>query len=275
MKKITKLALVMAATVVAGAFMGCADKAGDDADGLSLGKEFALENKTTTNYNRNYVTTKTKHTSAIAEIVMPKSTGLDNNGDGVVGMIFAVKENEDKTQNFGLVGLRRNKAGEVQYYISYYTNVSLASENLNKANNFCDKNGKKIGETGCLATEADISGNFVDTGIRAATGDVTVYVELLAGGTDTDNDGKVESDEGDGSYEIKIYDSEAWDATAKKLKTGALAKKTGTIVAAKTGDTKATQYKLGMYLNAYANSTLKGKVTLVDTINECEIEFED
>lgn len=36
MKKFTKLALVMAATVVAGAFMGCADKAGDDADGLSL-----------------------------------------------------------------------------------------------------------------------------------------------------------------------------------------------------------------------------------------------
>ena len=157
---------------------------------------------------------------------MPKSTGSDNNGDGVVGMIFAVKENEDKTQNFGLVGLRRKKAGAVQYYISYYTNVSLASENLNKANNFCDKNGKKIGETGCLATETDISGNFVNTGISAATGDVTVYVELLAGGADTENDGKVESDEGVGSYVIKIYDSEAWDATAKKLKTGASAKKT-------------------------------------------------
>lgn len=128
---------------------------------------------------------------------------------------------------------------------------------------------------GCLAKEDEITTNFVDTGISSATGDVTVYVELLAGGTDSDSDGKVESGEGDGSYKIKIYNSEAWDATTKKLKTDVSAKKTETIEAAKTGDTKATQYKLGMYLNAYANSTLKGKVTLVDTINECEIEFED
>ena len=105
MKKITKLALVMAATVVAGAFMGCADKAGDAADGLSLGKEFALENKTTTNYNRNYVTTKTKHTSAIAEIVMPKSTGSDNNGDGVVGMIFVSKKMRTKHRTLVLLDL--------------------------------------------------------------------------------------------------------------------------------------------------------------------------
>lgn len=50
---------------------------------------------------------------------MPKSTGSDDNGDGVVGMIFAVKENEDKTQNFGLVGLRRKK--QELFSITFHT----------------------------------------------------------------------------------------------------------------------------------------------------------
>ena len=105
--------------------MGCADKAGDDADGLSLGKEFALENKTTTNYNRNYVTTKTKHTSAVAEVVLPKASGVQPNGDGVVGMIFHLEENEDHSMNFGIIGLRRNKADKVQYYVSMFENVDI------------------------------------------------------------------------------------------------------------------------------------------------------
>lgn len=95
--------------------------------------------------------------------------------------------------------------------------------------------------------------------------------------------------EDDGSYDVMFIDSTGYEAVknADKAETEAEIAAAElevskhvlgiplTIPASVTGDTEATQYKLGMYLNAYPGCTLKGKFTLKDTVNECEIELED
>ncbi len=280
MKKIASIALAVAASLAMGvALVGCADAAGNDSGSISLGKDFEVANADTVKYNRNFKTTKTKHTSAVAEVVLPKASGVQANGDGVVGMIFHLKENEDSSMNFGIIGLRRNKADKIQYYVSMFENVDTdEKKNLNTGkSNFCDLDGVEIGQKGSKAKETGYpDGNLHDLA-TAKNDSETVYIVLTAG------------DDDDGSYDVVFVDSTGYDAVKKvnKAKTEAeiaaaeaevskhILGRPLTIPASVTGDTKATQYKLGMYLNAYPGCTLKGKLTLKDLVNECEIELED
>lgn len=273
MKKITKIALALAASVFVGAaFVGCAEEEGETGN---INEPFSLTNdsESASVYKRGYKTTKTKHTSAVAQVTLPSPVGYDKNAtpkaDGVVGLIFHVQENDDGSKNFGIVGLRRN-ANAVQYYISYYKNVSVAPEHINLYNNFTDINGDIIGES-AVATEHEVVKAYGSTGITAKTGeDCIVTIELLAAGPDKEPaDGIIKDGEGDGSYKINIYDGN-WTKEAP----GAV-KATAVIPANDTGDSVATQYKLGLYTNAYPKCTLSGNLTIVDTVNECEIELED
>lgn len=278
MKKIASIALAVAASLAMGvALVGCADAAGNDSGSISLGKDFEVANTDTAKYNRNFKTTKTKHTSAVAEVVLPKASGVLANGDGVVGMIFHLKENKDESMNFGIIGLRRNKADKIQYYVSMFENVDTdEKKNLNTGeSNFCDLEGVEIGKTGSKAKETGYPDGNLQNLTTAKNDSETVYIVLTA----TE----------DGSYDVVFIDSTGYEAVKNvgKAKTEAeIAAAEAevskhvlgiplTIPASVTGDTKPTQYKLGMYLNAYPGCTLKGKLTLKDLVNECEIELED
>ena len=276
MKIMKKIAVAVFAGAMVFGFASCGDTVGETG---KIGKDIDLSNETTTNYQRGYTTLKTKHTSASAIVTLPVvNESLDGkadntNGNGVIGFIFGIKDVKDANnetvkdvKDFCLVGLRREKNNVVQAYTSAFKNVSVKEENLNLGNNFADKNGKVIGDKDSEAKEL---GSY--TGYKKVTDapeekEILLRVEVVAGGPDTDGDGKVEDGEGDGSYNIAIYKV----ADDGETKSGN-ALYTATITAVETGDKKATQYDLGLYTNVYAQQKLNGKLYLTDTVNEAGI----
>lgn len=277
MKIMKKIAVAVFAGAMVFGFASCGDTVGETG---KIGKDIDLSNETTTNYKRGYTTLKTKHTSASAIVTLPVvNESLDGkadntNGNGVIGFIFGIKDVKDANnetvkdvKDFCLVGLRREKDNVVKAYTSAFKNVSVKEEHLNLGNNFADKNGKVIGED--EDSEAKELGSY--TKYKKVTDapedkEILLRVEVIAGGPDTDNDGKVEDGEGDGSYNIAIYKV----ADDGETKSGN-ALYTATITATETGDKKATQYDLGLYTNVYAQQKLNGKLYLTDTVNEAGI----
>ena len=276
MKIMKKIAVAVFAGAMVFGLASCGDTVGETG---KIGKDIDLSNETTTNYNRGYTTLKTKHTSASAIVTLPVvNESLDGetantHGNGVIGFIFGIKDVKENNKtvedvkDFCLVGLRREKNNVVNAYTSAFKNVSVKEENLNLGNNFADKNGKVIDED--EDSEAKELGS--DKGYKKVTDapaekEILLRVEVVAGGPDTDGDGKVEDGEGDGSYNIAIYNV----ADDGETKSGN-ALYTATIKASETGDIKATQYDLGLYTNVYAQQKLNGKLYLTDTVNEAGI----
>lgn len=256
------MALLMASTM----FIGCPEVAGETG---SIGEDLKLTNDSTTGYKRGYKSLKTKHTSASALITLGAMNGTNDNGDGIIGFIYHIQDvSDDKgtptgAKNFGLVGLGRNKKGQLMAYSSFFKNVAVDNTNINKEKNFTDPNGIVIGAKDCKATEYE--GELKTyTEKSDITKPVTYRVDVVAGGPDTDKDGKVEDGEGDGSYIITVStvkDDNSADTKIVDYK----------IPAKETGDTKATQYDLGIYTNAYKGQTLTGRLELVDIVNEAEV----
>ena len=276
MKIMKKIAVAVFAGAMVFGLASCGDTVGETG---KIGKDIDLSNETTTNYRRGYTTLKTKHTSASAIVTLPvvneslDGKAANTNGNGVIGFIFGIKDVKENNKtvedvkDFCLVGLRREKNNVVNAYTSAFKNVSVKEENLNLGNNFADKNGKVIDED--EDSEAKELGS--DKGYKKVTDapaekEILLRVEVVAGGPDTDGDGKVEDGEGDGSYNIAIYNV----ADDGETKSGN-ALYTATIKASETGDIKATQYDLGLYTNVYAQQKLNGKLYLTDTVNEAGI----
>lgn len=256
------MALLMASTM----FIGCPEVAGETG---SIGEDLKLTNDSATGYKRGYKSLKTKHTSASALITLGAMNGTNNNGDGIIGFIYHIQDvSDDKgtptgAKNFGLVGLGRNKKGQLMAYSSFFRNVAVDNTNINKEKNFTDPNGIVIGAKDCKATEYE--GELKTyTEKSDITKPVTYRVDVVAGGNDTDKDGKVEDGEGDGSYKITVSTVKDDNSADKKIVDY-------TIPASETRDTKATQYDLGIYTNAYKGQTLTGRLELVDIVNEAEV----
>ena len=275
MKIMKKIAVAVFAGAMVFGLASCGDTVGETG---KIGKDIDLSNETTTNYNRGYTTLKTKHTSASAIVTLPVvNESLDGetantHGNGVIGFIFGIKDVKENNKtvedvkDFCLVGLRREKNNVVNAYTSAFKNVSVKEENLNLGDNFADKNGKVIGKEGSEAKELGSDKDYKNVTDAPAEKEILLRVEVVAGGPDTDGDGKVEDGEGDGSYNIAIYNV----ADDGETKSGN-ALYTATITAAETGDKKATQYDLGLYTNVYAQQKLNGKLYLTDTVNEAGI----
>lgn len=256
------MALLMASTM----FIGCPEVAGETG---SIGEDLKLTNDSATGYKRGYKSLKTKHTSASALITLGAMNGTNYNGDGIIGFIYHIQDvSDDKdtptgAKNFGLVGLGRNKKGQLMAYSSFFRNVAVDNTNINKEKNFTDPNGIVIGAKDCKATEYE--GELKTyTEKSDITKPVTYRVDVVAGGNDTDGDGKVEDGEGDGSYKITISTVKDDNSADKKIVDY-------TIPASETGDKRATQYDLGIYTNAYKGQTLTGRLELVDIVNEAEV----
>ena len=275
MKIMKKIAVAVFAGAMVFGFASCGDTVGETG---KIGKDIDIPNETETNYKRGYTTLKTKHTSASAIVTLPVvNESLDGkagntNGNGVIGFIFGIKDVKENNKtvedvkDFCLVGLRREKNNVVNAYTSAFKNVSVKEENLNLGGNFADKNGKVIGTAGSEAKELGSDKDYKKVTDAPAEKEILLRVEVVAGGPDTDGDGKVEDGEGDGSYNIAIYKV----ADDGETKSGDALYK-ATITATETGDKKATQYDLGLYTNVYAQQKLNGKLYLTDTVNEAGI----
>lgn len=257
------MALLMASTM----FIGCPEVAGETG---SIGEDLELTNDSTTGYKRGYKSLKTKHTSASALITLGAMNGTYESGDGIIGFIYHIQDvSDDKgtptgAKNFGLVGLGRNKKGQLMAYSSFFKNVAVDNTNINKEKNFTDPNGIVIGAKDCKATEYEGEPKTYTEYKSDITKPVTYRVDVVAGGPDTNGDGKVKDGEGDGSYIITVSTVKDDNSADKKI--------VGyTIPAKETGDTKATQYDLGIYTNAYKGQTLTGRLELVDIVNEAEV----
>lgn len=257
------MALLMASTM----FIGCPEVAGETG---SIGEDLELTNDSTTGYKRGYKSLKTKHTSASALITLGAMNGTNDNGDGIIGFIYHIQDvSDDKgsptgAKNFGLVGLGRNKKGQLMAYSSFFKNVAVDNTNINKEKNFTDPNGIVIRAKDCKATEYEGELKTYTEYKSDITKPVTYRVDVVAGGPDTNGDGKVKDGEGDGSYIITVSTVKDDNSADKKI--------VGyTIPAKETGDTKATQYDLGIYTNAYKGQTLTGRLELVDIVNEAEV----
>lgn len=257
------MALLMASTM----FIGCPEVAGETG---SIGEDLKLTNDSATGYKRGYKSLKTKHTSASALITLGAMNGTNDNGDGIIGFIYHIQDvSDDKgtptgAKNFGLVGLGRNKKGQLMAYSSFFRNVAVDNTNINKEKNFTDLNGVVIGATGCEATEYEGKLLTYSKYTSEITKPITYRVDVVAGGEDTDKDGKVEDGEGDGSYKITVSTVKDDNSADKEIVSYS-------IPATVTGDKKATQYDLGIYTNAYKEQTLTGRLELVDIVNEAEV----
>lgn len=282
--KLSKLLIGAVAGIAMVSLFSCAETAGETG---KIGKDLSLTNDTTDDYKRGYTSLKTKHTSGAALVTLPKYTGDDPRGAGVIGFIFGIRDVEAKAadvtstdptykdnykdvKDFIVVGVKRNKANNLEAYVSAFANVCVNDSVINLVNNFTDLNGNAANTKGSKAREYEAVKAFKSIGeASSADGDVVLRIEVVAGGEDTDKDGKVEAGEGDGSYKIEIYNTDEDNITKKGD-----ALLNAEIPASVTGDTKATQYDLGIYTNAYHEQTLTGKLYLTDLINEAGVVLE-
>lgn len=273
------MAGALAASLIFG-FTGCREEE-DPNDMLNVsGSKCTIDytNESTTEYSRGFSSLKVTHYDAVCKISNTTSLNKES-GDGVMGYIFAIKQNDDTTYNFAIAGVRNNN-GTVEAYVSYFSNVG--KDYLNAGNNFADKNGILIGKPGCLATEHDIT--------KAALGDTSwktlktnagksfdVWVNVVANdGTSTGRTGEA------GSYTVSFYNGDplrTTSASGSNTTYGAGAPSAiaeYTVPASDTGLTAMTKLDLGFYANVYGSSTLKGTWELSDIEGEGEpVEYVD
>lgn len=271
MKKILKAALIAAMGALMLGMVSC--KKDEDSEKSISQKGFGdnaswdvdIANDTD-GYKRAWNVESTGHTSGDVDVTIE-----DSNAAGVIGLIFGVDqhkdEEKDKVYDFGLVGLKR-KGKDVDYYISWFKNVSTTDDNLNKANNFCDKEGVEIGKTGCLATEVGdkkdittLKANIAEDGKP-----VTIKIHLEATGTDKEDpltkkkDGVIKQAESDGGYKVVIKDADGNELAST------------VITPEMTGNDKVKQGGFGCYKNTYPRKTLKGKVQVTALVQELAVE---
>ncbi len=263
------------AAAMVGLFAGCAEE--EDENGMLKvsGSNCSIEyTNESTGYSRGFKSLKTLRLDAICKI-SNETTALKNNGDGVMGYIFALEQANDKTYSFGLAGVR-NDNGTITGYVSYYTGVSGAY--LSSGSDFCDANGIVAGKTGSSATCTDYTSPVFSTIKSNAGKTFDIWIDVIA------NDGSSVGREGEaGSYTVSFYTADPGRTTAGIGHDTTYANSatvspvlTKTIPASATGRTSATQLDIGFYANVYAGCTLKGTWALSDIEGEGQpVEYVD
>lgn len=287
MKKILKAALIAAMGALMLGMVSC--KKDEDSDQVISQKGFGRKGSWTVNktneaegdaagkYMRVWDVLQTGHTSGDVHVFIN-----DSEQAGVLGLIFGLDNHklldadgnvvkldnkEVKVYDFGIAGLRR-MGKKVQYYVSWFKNVSTEEDYLKKANNFCDYKGVKIGDTGSTATETgpqtdivyftDDAGKNLELGVPGV--ELQIDIHLEATGEDKNKDGKITDTESDGGYKV-VFKSTAGKVLAEKVITPAV-----------TGNEKVKQGGFGCYANVYPKKTLVGEVNAVSLVQELAVE---
>ncbi|MCR4579507.1 MAG: hypothetical protein K5681_04080 [Treponema sp.] len=266
---VKKILLGLLATAAVIGFAGCKASVEDENKMLSVsGDKCSIDyNNTTDGFSRGWETLKQDHVDAICKITA-KINNNAGSGDGVMGYIFNLKQNDDKTYNFSLAGLRFS-ASKIEYYVSDYKNVDGAT--LSSGSEFKGTDGKVAGSSGATATLTEHSVNAgIDTlkTMSINNGDeVSVWIDVAA--QDHDSTGR---DKTKNTYKVSFYDQ-----NPTRTKDGDNLTYSNSITALyTTPDNKligmnnplpndvahfsATQgqSKLGFYANVYGNRKLTG-----------------
>lgn len=290
MKIMKKIAAVTIAAAALFAFAGCAGESEDENDMLSVkGSGCSIDyTNESDGYSRGFKSLKTNHYDAVCKITQTVNSiaiNKDNNGDGVLGFIFDLsQDNTTKLYNFTIAGTRYNVTkGETQVYVTKYINID--SKYLSDGNDFCGSDGKKAKTVESFNSE-DTAAQCIDylvgtAGYEKLEGvkidktkpQASIWIDVIA------NDGKSKNRTGEpGSYTVKFYTSDpkretsagGSNTTYDKNDTAPTEAKKVTIPASHTGYNKATQNDLGFYANVYSKRTLTGSWELSDIEGSAE-----
>lgn len=290
MKIMKKIAAVTIAAAALFAFAGCAGESEDENDMLSVkGSGCSIDyTNESDGYSRGFKSLKTNHYDAVCKITQTvNSIAIDknNNGDGVLGFIFDLsQDNTTKLYNFTIAGTRYNVSeGETQVYVTKYINID--SKYLSDGSNFCGSDGQKA-KTVTSFDRKDTAAQCIDylvgpagfaklegVEINKTKAQASIWIDVIA------NDGTSKNRNGvAGSYTVKFYTSDpkrktsavGSDTTYDGKDTAPTAAKEVTISASDTGYNKATQNDLGFYANVYNKRTLTGSWELSDIEGSAE-----
>lgn len=160
--KLTKILSSVACFALVGAFMftSCDGNIGSDDIVVTEGGAKAsinAENTSTEEYRRTLSKSSTFSKKEVTSTITFENQ-TKSSGNGVMGLAFdyhtTIDSDGDTVYDFGVVALKA-ASGKMDAYISYYKNVG-ADYISGNTGNFCDKKGKVIGESGCLAKETQI-----------------------------------------------------------------------------------------------------------------------
>lgn len=290
MKIMKKIAAVTIAAAALFAFAGCAGESEDENDMLSIkGSGCSIDyTNESDGFSRGFKSLKTNHYDAVCKITQTvNSIAIDknNNGDGVLGFIFDLsQDNTTKLYNFTIAGTRYNVTkAETQVYVTKYINID--SKYLSAGSDFCGSDGNKakpVTKFNREDTAAQCKDYLVGTAgyeklegveIDETKAQASIWIDVIA------NDGKSKNRTGEaGSYTVKFYTSDpkrktsaVGSATTYDGKdTAPKAAKEVTISVSDTGYNKATQNDLGFYANVYSKRTLTGSWELSDIEGSAE-----
>lgn len=290
MKIMKKIAAVTIAAAALFAFAGCAGESEDENEMLSIKGSGCSINYTneTNGYSRGFKSLKTKHYDAVCKITQTVNSVAitqNNNGDGVLGFIFDLsQDNTTKLYNFTIAGTRYNVSkNETQVYVTKYINID--SKYLSAGSDFCGSDGKPAKKVKSFNRE-DTAAQCIDylvgtAGYKKLEGveidktkaQVSIWIDVIA------NDGKSNNRKGEaGSYTVKFYTADpkrktsasGMDTTYNETDNAPESTVTVQIPVSATGYDKATQNDLGFYANVYSNRTLTGSWELSDIEGSAE-----
>ena len=273
MKMVRKILLGLVATAAVLSLVSCGQVKEDEEKAID-GENIGFKNEKTENY-RGFITTKTKHYSANAEITIDNPKEIANsshNANAVLGFVFGVEEvkhdpvvqvykkndkNEDEVTdvtfyNFGIASVRYNKAGNVEWYVSWCKDVPNTILGYNDSPDFGNISVKDINNvTKTYGSEKQIlptSGTFETVSGINLTEDnkLSVLIKTVA------NDGKKDSELEAGSYTVSLCNAKGEEKSSVK------------IPATETGLTKKTELLIGRYVTVYAGEEIKGTIKYSD-----------
>ncbi len=267
MKMVKKILLGLVATAAVVGFAGCKASVEDENNMLKVsGDKCSIDyENTTSGYSRGWETLQQDHVDGICKITA-KVNNNAGSGDGVFGYIFNLKQNNDKTYNFTLAGVRF-LSNKIEYYVSDYKNID--GNTLSQGQDFCGTDGIVAKDSATAdVTEYNTPSNGIDT-LKTMTinsGDeVSVWIEVIANDGTSDNRNGTKN-----TYTVKFYDHDPGRITEGD--TIAYSGSTTTLQDPKTdidlnnplpngtAHFSATQgqSKLGFYANVYGNRKLTG-----------------
>lgn len=292
MKIMKKIAAVTIAAAALFAFAGCAGESEDENDMLSVkGSGCSIDyTNESDGYSRGFKSLKTNHLDAVCKITQTVNSVAitkDNNGDGVLGFIFDLsQDNTTKLYNFTIAGTRYNVTkGETQVYVTKYINID--SKYLSAGSDFCGSDGNKaksvtkFNREDTAAQCIDYLGSAQTAGYKKLDGveidktkaQASIWIDVIA------NDGTSKNRKGEaGSYTVKFYTADpkrktsasGMDTTYNETDNAPESTVTVQIPVSATGYDKATQNDLGFYANVYSNRTLTGSWELSDIEGSAE-----
>lgn len=270
--KFSKILLAAALLTASFALASCADD--DDPNSMISGSNnnYAIDfTNDTAEVSRGYNSTNLKHSGALVKISFEKASTDSQTGEGVMGMIFDLKDSESGTgKDFAVIGFQNKQ--EPAYYVSYYKNITDL-----QANNFGATLSATEGPTETSIVNgsggfSNVPNNTADT----ADGGLTFYVYFALFNTATNVSGPA-------SYKYNVYVLPKSVVDTVKEINGT----TGKLVDSNNSDISIDSYKVAtindvsydrfeqnrfaVYANVYAGKTVKGTWQIIDDFKAADV----